>query len=202
MVKPLADHDALELLEAPATTPVTLTEVKDQLRVEHTDDDTLINRLINVAVAYTDVQGALGHAMITQKWGQWVNSTPPQTVKLLLGPLIAVTAVKYYDANGTLQTDTLSNYEIFGTEFSSTIGPKEGFAWPVTQDRPDAIRIEYTIGYGSATTDIPETLRHALMMLIAHWYEHRENELVGSISKNIPYGFDALMDMHRRAWYG
>ena len=201
MVKPLADHDALELLEAPATTPVTLTEVKDQLRIEHTDDDTLINRLINVAVAYTDVQGALGHAMITQKWGQWVNSTPPQTVKLLLGPLIAVTAVKYYDANGTLQTDTLSNYEIFGTEFSSTIGPKEGFAWPVTQDRPDAIRIEYTIGYGSATTDIPETLRHALMMLIGHWYDNRETTMMDELS-NVPYGFDALMDMHRRAWYG
>ena len=201
MVKPLADHDALELLEAPATTPVTLTEVKDQLRIEHTDDDTLINRLINVAVAYTDVQGALGHAMITQKWGQWVNSTPPQTVKLLLGPLIAVTAVKYYDANGTLQTDTLSNYEIFGTEFSTTIGPKEGFAWPVTQDRPDAIRIEYTIGYGSATTDIPETLRHALMMLIGHWYDNRETTMMDELS-NVPYGFDALMDMHRRAWYG
>lgn len=201
MVKPLADHDALELLEAPATTPVTLTEVKDQLRVEHTDDDTLINRLISVAVAYTDVQGALGHAMITQKWGQWVNSTPPQTVKLLLGPLIAVTAVKYYDANGTLQTDTLSNYEIFGTEFSSTIGPKEGFAWPVTQDRPDAIRIEYTIGYGSATTDIPETLRHALMMLIGHWYDNRETTMMDELS-SVPYGFDALMDMHRRAWYG
>lgn len=201
MVKPLANHDALELLEAPATTPVTLTEVKDQLRVEHTDDDTLINRLISVAVAYTDVQGALGHAMITQKWGQWINSTPPQTVKLLLGPLIAVTAVKYYDTDGVLQTDTLSNYEIFGTEFSTTIGPKEGFAWPVTQDRPDAIRIEYTIGYGSATTDIPETLRHALMMLIGHWYDNRETTMMDELS-NVPYGFDALMDMHRRAWYG
>lgn len=201
MVKPLANHDALELLEAPATTPVTLTEVKDQLRVEHTDDDTLINRLISVAVAYTDVQGALGHAMITQKWGQWIDSTPPQTVKLLLGPLIAVTAVKYYDTDGALQTDTLSNYEIFGTEFSTTIGPKEGFAWPVTQDRPDAIRIEYTIGYGSATTDIPETLRHALMMLIGHWYDNRETTMMDELS-NVPYGFDALMDMHRRAWYG
>ncbi len=201
MIKPLADHDALELLEAPATTPVTAAEVKEQLRIEHTDDDALIARLINVAVAYTDVQGALGHAMITQKWGQWVDSTPPQTVKLLLGPLISVTAVKYYDTDGVLQTDTLSNYEIFGTEFSSTIGPKEGFAWPVTQDRPDAIRIEYTIGYGSVTTDIPETLRHALMMLIGHWYDNRETTMMDELS-NVPYGFDALMDMHRRAWYG
>lgn len=201
MVKPLACHDALELLEAPATTPVTLTEVKDQLRVEHTDDDTLINRLISVAVAYTDVQGALGHAMISQKWGQWIDSTPPASVKLILGPVIQVNAVKYYDTNGDLQTDTLTNYEVTGTSFASYVSPKEGFNWPETQDRSDAIRIEYTIGYGETTADIPETLRHALMMLIGHWYDNRETTMMDELS-HVPYGFDALIDMHRRCWYG
>ena len=201
MHQPLASFDALQLLEAPAAAPVLLAEVKSQLRIEHPDDDLMIDRLIKTAASYTDAKGALGHAMITQKWGQWVNSVPPQYVRLAMGPLIEVTAVQYYDIDGALQTDTLSNYEITGTDFTTRIGPKSGFNWPVTQDRADAIRIEYTAGYGATSASVPETLRHAMMLLIGHWYDNRENTMMDELS-NIPYGFDMLVDMHRRAWYG
>ena len=201
MYQPLASFDALQLLEAPAAAPVLLAEVKGQLGIEHPDHDLMIDRLIKTAVAYTDAKGALGHAMITQKWGEWVNSVPPQYVRLAMGPLIEVTAVQYYDIDGALQTDTLSNYEITGTDFTTRIGPKSGFNWPVTQDRADAIRIEYTAGYGATSASVPETLRHAMMLLIGHWYDNRENTMMDELS-NIPYGFDMLVDMHRRAWYG
>lgn len=201
MYQPLASFDALERLVAPAIIPVTLAEVKEQLRVDYNDDDALITRLINVAVAYTDAQGALGHAMISQQWGQWVKSTPPQSVMISLGPVIQIDAVKYYNEAGALQTDTLSNYEITGFGFAVKIGPKDGFNWPVTQERSDAIRIEFTSGYGTTVADVPDTLRHAMLMLIGHWYDHRENTMMDELT-NIPYGFDMLLDMHRRSWYG
>jgi len=201
MPKPLACHHALEIVDAPSTTPITLAEVKEQLRVEGTDDDAILTRLIDVAVAYTDVRGALGQAMITQKWAQWVDSTPPQSINLILGPVQGVTAVKYYDTDGALQTDDVNNYEVFGTEFATKIGPKSGFSWPVTQDRQDAIKIEYEIGYGDATTDVPQTIRHALLLMIGHWYDNREQTGYDELS-NIPFGFESLLNMHRNCWYG
>lgn len=201
MVKPLSCHHSLEIVDAPLITPITLEEVKAQLRVEHDDDDTILTRLIDVAVAYTDVRGALGQAMITQKWAQWINSNPPQNVSLILGPVQSVTAVKYYDTDGVLQTDDVNNYQVFGTEFATVISPKDSFAWPVSQQRSDAIKIEYEIGYGDAITDVPQTIRHALMLLIGHWYDNREQTGADELS-NIPFGYEEMLNLHRNCWYG
>lgn len=197
----LSAQYALELVTAPTALPVSVTEAKAQMRVDASDDDALIGRLVDVAVSYVDVQGALGAAMITQTWAQWLGQSPG-TVTLLLGPVQAVTAVKYYDVDNALQTDTLSNYNVLGTSTRTIVAPKPGFNWPTTYQRDDAIKIEYRIGYGDASTDVPENIRHAMLMLIAFHYENRETELIGTISKTLPFGFEQMLGQSRNHWYG
>ena len=92
----------IELVTAPATEPLSLSEVKNQLRIEHNDEDALIARLIQAAIDYVDVTGTLGKAMITQTWGEWYAPNPG-TVTLSLGPIQSVSAIKYYDADNALQ---------------------------------------------------------------------------------------------------
>lgn len=197
----LSAQYALELVTAPTALPVSVTEAKAQMRVDASDDDALIGRLVDVAVSYVDVQGALGAAMITQTWAQWLGQNPG-TVTLLLGPVQAVTAVKYYDVDNALQTDTLSNYNVLGTSTRTIVAPKPGFNWPTTYQRDDAIKIEYRIGYGDASTDVPENIRHAMLMLIAFHYENRETELIGTTSKTLPFGFEQMLGQSRNHWYG
>ena len=197
----LTAQHALELVTPPLAQPISLAEAKSQLRVEHNDDDTIISRLIGVAVAYVDATGALGACMMTQTWGQWLGQNPG-TVTLLLGPVQSVSAVKYYDVNNVLQTDTLSNYNILGTKTRTIVAPKNGFNWPTTFQRDDAIQIQYVCGYGGTSYSVPQNVRHAMMMLVAHHYENRELELIGTISKTLPYGFDDMLGQSRGHWYG
>lgn len=191
----------LERISAPSIQPVTISECKDHMRIEHTDDDVLISSLIDVAVNYLDVTGMLGKAMITQTWAEHFAPNP-STVHLSITPVQSVSSIQYYDANNALQTDTLSNYYIIGTKGYKTIYPKSGYTWPTVFKRDDAIKITYVVGFGDAATDVPTTVRHAIKMLVANYYENRENELIGTISKTLPFGVEQLINMERNSWVG
>jgi uncharacterized phiE125 gp8 family phage protein len=196
----LSPQYALVRVTAPTTSPISLAEAKAQMRVEGSDDDTIIQRYIDAAISFVDVQGALGRAMMTQTWGQWLSPNPG-TVLLLLGPVQSVSAIKYYDTDGALQTATLADFDVFGTPNRITVSPKSGKAWPTTQTRDDAIKIEYVVGYGSSPVNVPQTIRHALMMLVAHWYENRETTSEKQML-DLPYGFTDMIGMERNQWYG
>lgn len=196
----LSPQFSLVRITAPSASPISLAEAKAQMRVDGSEEDAIIQRLIDAAVAFVDVQGALGFAMITQTWGQWIAPNP-STVSLLLGPVQSVSAIKYYDVDGVLQTATLADFNIFGTPNRITITPKTGKAWPTTQTRDDAIKIEYVVGYGSTAASVPQTVRHALMMLVAHWYENRETSAEKSMTE-VPYGFHEMIGIERNQWYG
>lgn len=191
----------LELVTAPVIEPVTISECKQHMRIEHSDDDQIIAALINVAVKYLDVTGMLGKAMITQTWAEYVDFHAT-TVHLSITPVQSVTSIEYYDVNNALQTDTLSNYYIIGTKGYKTIYPKSGYSWPVTFKRDDAIKITYVVGFGNTAESVPETVRHAIKMLVANYYENRETELVGTTSKTLPFGVEQLIAMERSSWVG
>lgn len=191
---------AIRRVTAPSVSPVSLTEAKAHLRVDSDHEDMLIQRYIDAAVSHIDGEGTLGRAMITQDWAQWETQAPGWP-RLQMGPFQSLVSIEYYDADSTLQTATLADFETRLDGDFVVCKPKEDRAWPNAETRRDAIKITYRAGYGDAATDVPEGLRHAIFLLLSHWYENRvavdERKLMP-----IPYGVDALINNERVAWYG
>lgn len=189
----------LTLETAPANLPVSMEDVRHQLRIDGDDEDATLDRLLRVATAAVDGKGALGRPLITQTWAQWVQN--PSKVRLLMTPLQALTSIQYWDEAGVLQTATLADYEIIGQDDNVWVRPVDGATWPDQEDRPDAIKITYRAGYGDNPEDIPENIRHAILFLVTHWFELRM-PISDKAMQEIPWSVGALLDLERPRWYG
>lgn len=191
---------AIELVTGPVSSVLSLSEVKAHLRISGSDEDTLLNNLIYAAEAHVDAEGDLGRAMVTQTWAQWEPPVPGWP-RLTMTPFAALVSVEYYDTDGALQTATLANYETQKAGDFVRVKPKDGESWPATASRNDAIKITYTAGFGANGTDVPESIRQAMLMLIAHLYENREAASDVRIT-DVPMGYEMLMNNQRVRWYG
>lgn len=194
----LRDFQALELVTPPTDLPLHIEVVKEHLAIDDSDRDALIAQMLMSAVSYVDGLGVLGKAMLTQTWGQWFPESPSEAVLRML-PVQSISAVKYYDTDGVLQTATLADFELQKAGEWTIVKPVTGKTWPSTDSREAAIKIEYVAGYGDAN-DVPDVIKQALLMLVSHWFENRESTTDMRLAQT-PYGFNELISVHRSGWY-
>lgn len=101
-------------------------------------------------------------------------------IELLRPPFIEVTAVRYYDDSNELQTVDSDDYFV-----QSGLVPKikfvEGFAFPSTYLREDAIQVEYVAGYEPSEdppteqahyiANIPASIKQAVLLDVQLQYD-------------------------------
>lgn len=183
----------LTLKTAPETEPVSEAEAKVHLKVDHTDDDTYINTLIEVARLHAEELTQRG--FITQTWELRLDWFPHQ-IDLLRPPVISVTSVKYIDEDGAEQTLAADQYTLDKFKEPGRLVEEFDQTWPTTREVPNAVIVEYIVGYGAATA-VPDTIKQAILFLIAHWYEQREAIIIGTIVAETPDTFEALLGPFR-----
>ena len=172
----------LQLQSAAATFPVSRDEAKAHCRIDHNDDDSYIDDLIEMAAARLDgADGILGRALITQTWSLTVDCFPSvaEGLRLPLGPVQSISEVTYVDPDGVTQTLSSSVYELRQWNDTGYLALKYGQSWPSVRRHPGAVMIEFVAGYGDASSDVPGPIRNALLQIIASAYEHREELIVG-----------------------
>ena len=186
---------ALVITSAPAVEPVTVSEAKAHLRVDGTAEDTLIGSLILTSRLH--IEAALGLALMTQSWRLTLDAWPNgRELELPLRPLRSLTSVKIVAADGTAETIPSSSY-VVDIDGAPPRLVRNGGSWPQPEKAANGIEIEFTAGYGDDAEDVPAPIRQALLLLIAHWYEHRDPIEVGSRETAIPAAVSDLLAPYR-----
>ena len=190
----------LKRITAPTTEPLSLTEVKAHLRITHSDEDTLITSLIKVARQQAE---SITHRSIASAVYEFtIDDFPSDEIVLPMPPVESVTSIIYKDKD-SVETTWASDEWIFYNSEPAKIIPAYGKDFPSFTPYPiGAVKIRYTAGYKTTSTDadliIPEEIKQALRLLVADYYEFREDLLSkGHIPKTVPFGVIALLSPYR-----
>lgn len=175
---------------APASEPVTLAEAKVQCRVDTSDDDAYITSLIVAARTY--VEDILDISIMGQTWEARYDAFPLWEIILPRPPMASGTVtVTYRDEGG--QTQSISSAtNAFQTDVYATPGriyPNYQDVWPAVRGDENSVVVRWSAGYAG---NVPQTIKHMIMLLVAHWYETRQPVSQGS-QMPIPNTFDTLL---------
>lgn len=187
----------LTLTTPPASMPIDLASAKKHCRVDHGDDDTLIEGLIEGVVSYLDgPSGILGRAIMPQTWLLELESWPGE-FSIPVEPVRAVT-VTYVDDDGATQTLDAASYDLEQwPSFAATWSFAADVDRPVLGDVRYPVKFSIEAGFASAD-DVESGLKTLMLMLVAHWYENREAVVVGTSTGELPLAASTLLAKYRR----
>lgn len=164
-------------------TILPLADAKAHLRVTHSSEDALIEALRDAAIGH--VERVAGVALASGTW-RWTLRAFPSRIDLPIGPVATIDAVTYLDADGVSQIYADARL------IDGQVYPAAGGSWPTSYD---SVTVEFTAGLAAAS-DAPELLA-AVMLLLGHYYIHREAASQDSVSE-VPLAFDALIQTYRK----
>lgn len=187
----------LKRISDPGAEPITLTEAKLHLRVEHTVDDDLITALIQAA--RERAEHLLGRSLITQIWTRVLDAFPTAEIELGVPPVQSISSVAYIDGNGDSQTMPSADYSLDNTTLPGWVLPSENLStWPSTLDTANAVTVTFVAGYGASGTAVPAAIKAWMKMEIGTLYKHREAIMAGVSVAELPGGFhERLLDPYR-----
>jgi len=185
--------------------PITLEEIKAHLRIERgeTRDDDMLKNYRSAAVEM--VENITNRKLMPQTWKMYLDDWPDSySIELPYAPLQSVNStdgILYTDSTGNTTTFNLTgSTSSWGADTVSEPGRivlDNNEDWPTDilhQNNP--IEIKFACGY-SASSEIPRSIKNAMLMMIGHWYEQREDSIVGQPLTMVPMASMALLAPYR-----
>lgn len=184
---------SLKLITPPVLLPISLPEAKLHLRVDASDEDTLITATIRAAAEACEQQ--TGRALMPQTWELTLDAFP-QAFELTRVPAASVASIKYWSEAGLEITLPASRYGLDSADdFSAAyVVPAYGESWPTARAQVNAVALRYVAGWPDAAS-VPASLKSWMLLQIGAMYENRQAE--GSVQTHALGFADRLLDRYK-----
>lgn len=188
----------VQISSAPATEPVTASEVKTFLNISYSTDDAIIGTMITSA-RYA-IEQYTKRAFITQTIIAYYKRYD-KTVNLPFQPIQSVTTVETVADDSTTPLTANSNYYVKGVQdkyldFTGVNSIPAGHS-PYENTATYGLKVTYVAGYGSANA-VPQSIKDAIVRLTAYYYDNRADFVTGTIIQRLPLTVTSLLNGYKR----
>ena len=179
---------------------IDLDTAKAHLRVDHADDDALIEAFVGAATSWLDgPSGWLGRSLGLQTLEARFDRFDCDFLALPYGPIVDIVSVRYDDADGVEQTVASVDY----TLQPGGVRAAYAAAWPSPRSYAGAVRVRYRAGYAinpdavPVVENVPAAIKAAILLMVGNLYANREAVSVGNAVVELPFGVEALLSPFR-----
>ena len=188
----------IEVISGPASEPVLLEELKDQLRIDGSDEDAALGAFLSTARSI--IEDRLDIALVDRsldlyldRWSiensrasdPWWNGVADGAILALAAaaafvplpvrPVSQIVSVTTIADDGSEQVWAAGNYYL-KPGLSAGIYRRNGASWPVPGRAADGIRISLTAGFGPNWNAVPAGIRQAQLMAASFLYKNRGDQ--------------------------
>lgn len=180
-------------LMTPGELPWTISEFRDHLRLDGTDQDQWLTAILTAATRKTEADTSI--ALMRSAYRYSIDR-PCGTILLPVGPVFSIESIVYLSISGVETTVPIEEYYLDNRSNPARLQNRDTFSWPTLYDVSGSFWVNFVAGHESAN-DIPQDLRFAVLLLAAHWFENREASTLLNLNQ-IPLGYDSIVTSHRR----
>ncbi len=178
------------IIEQPLVEPVSLDEVKLYLRVDGDQENALLEQLIKSARRM--VEDFTSRALISQvhQVVSGLDESEDGGIELPFAPFQSLVALPQVSSGKSVEA--VRSFQLNDTRPQARVFINHNYYSQAVA------RIQYRCGYGDTAASVPETLRQAILLLVADLYENRPGEGVRKSGvKALPGLVRSLLDPYR-----
>lgn len=198
-------HGTITRTSQPTNEPISISLVKAHVRIDadNTAEDTLLGLMITAARQYCE--GMMHRTLVKSTYKLTLDQVPNynQEIYLPYPPLISVdsAAIHLRTGDNTINVSTYLDIDLTNGKIKLN---REWYSYS-PDITPDLLKgfgaFEINCSCGMAT-DVPnpavlKTIQLAMLMIIGHWYDHRDAITENRCMTEVPHAAIALLDQYR-----